>query len=138
MSIIKEGIKSKINSNLLLKENMASAIEDTPKEEVYANTQPKDETELFEQRFSFRRTSELPPPVPSKEGVNTLNRIIGTKPKTTMTPMTPMVDHPGSPRTHPGSPRISSPREWDSKDCSFESGLESSSKDETQAYYRSH
>ena len=139
MTIIKDGIKSKIDSILLLKGNMASAMEDTQKEEeVYANSKPKDETELFEQRFSFRRTSELPPPVPSKEGVNTLNRIIGTKPKTTMTPMTPMVDHPGSPGTHMGSPRIASPREWDSKDCSFESGLESSSKDETQAYYRSH
>ena len=49
-----------------------------------------------------------------------------------MTPITPLVGQPGSPRTHPGSPRIASPREWD-KDCSFESGFESSSKDETQA-----
>merc|ERR1712240_58982 len=39
---------------------------------------------------------------------------------TLMTPMTPMVDKPGS-------PRLASPREWD-KDCSFQS----SSKDETQ------
>ena len=105
---------------------MASAMEDTPKdEEVYSNSPiPEDDTsKLFEQRFSFRRTSELPPPIPSKEGVTTLNRVTGTKPKIPLV-TTPMVDHPGS-------PRITSPREWD-KDCSFESGFESSSKDETQ------
>ena len=135
--IIKDGIKSKIDSILLLRRNMASAMEDTPKdEEVYSNSPiPEDDTsKLFEQRFSFRRTSELPPPIPSKEGVTTLNRVTGTKPKIPLV-TTPMVDHPGSPRTpivdHPGSPRITSPREWD-KDCSFESGFESSSKDETQ------
>ena len=132
MSIIKGGLRNKIDSLILFKDSMARAMEDTPKEEVYANTQAKDETELFEQRFSFRRTSELPPPIPSKEGVNTLNRVTGTKPKSQMTPITPLMGQPGSPRTHPGSPRIASPRELDSKDCSFESGFESSSKDETQ------
>ena len=44
MTIIKDGIKSKIDSILLLRRNMASAMEDTPKEEeVYANSQiPED------------------------------------------------------------------------------------------------
>ena len=97
-------------------------MDDTPKDEqVYSNSPiPEDDTsKLFEQRFSFRRTSELPPPIPSKEGVTTLNRVTGTKPKIPLV-VTPMVDHPGS-------PRITSTREW-GKDSSFES---SSTKDET-------
>ena len=125
---------------------MASAEVDTPQDEaIYTNSQiHEDEKSKFERRFSFRRTSLLPPPLPSKEGVTTLDRVTGTKPKipktpmtpmTPMTPTTPMIDHPGSPRTpmvtHPGSPRMTSPRGWDG-DCSFESGFESSSKDETQ------
>ena len=121
--IIKDGIQSKIDNILLLRKTMASAMDDTPKDEqVYSNSPiPEDDTsKLFEQRFSFRRTSELPPPIPSKEGVTTLNRgNTGTKPKIPLV-ATPMVDHPGS-------PRITSTREW-GKDSSFES---SSTKDET-------
>ena len=106
---------------------MATSMEPKP-EDVYANTntntQTKHDTNMFEERFSFRRSSDLPPPIPSKEGITTLNRTgTGTKPK--VTPIASL----GSPRTHPG-PRITS-RDWDSKDCSFET-IESSTKDETR------
>ena len=99
MTIIKPGIKSKIDSILEFRRNMASAGIDTPQDEaIYTNSQiHEDEKSKFEQRFSFRRTSLLPPPLPSKEGVTTLDRVTGTKPKipkTPMTPTTPMIDHP--------------------------------------------
>ena len=126
MSIIKGGLRNKIDSLILFKDSMATGMEAKP-EDVYAktNTQTKDDTHMFEQRFSFRRSSDLPPPIPCKEGITTLNRTgTGTKPK-----VTPI--QPGSPRTHLGSPRTTSTKDWDSKDVSFESGF-SSTKDETQ------
>ena len=76
---------------------------------------------MFEERFSFRRSSDLPPPIPSKEGITTLNRT-GTKPKVATTSSL------GSPRTHP-SPRLTTSH-WESKDSSFET-IESSTKEDT-------
>ena len=117
--IIKEGIQDKIDK-ILLRKTMATAMDDTPQDEqLYSNSPlPEDDpNKLFEQRFSFRRTSELPPPIPSKEGVTTLNRgNTGTKPKIPLV-ATPMV----------ANPRITSNRDW-GKDSSFDS---SSTKDET-------
>ena len=119
MSIIKGGLRNKIDSLILFKDSMATGMEAKP-EDVYANTNTQTiDTNKFEERFSFRRSSDLPPPIPSKEGITTLNRTgTGTKPK-----VTPI--QPGSPRTHLESPRTTSTKDWDSKDVSFKSGFSS-------------
>ena len=125
MSIIKGGIRDKLDRLILFKDSMATSMEPKP-EDVYANTntntQTKHDTNMFEERFNFRRSSDLPPPIPSKETITTLNRT-GTKPKVATTSSL------GSPRTHP-SPRLTTSH-WESKDSSFET-IESSTKEDTR------
>ena len=99
---------------------MATAIEPKSAEMVYANSGITDTMEAqnkFEDRFQFRRSSDLPPPLPphtntSKDQI-TLPRV-GTKPK----------DSLSSPR----SPRVGVKYHWESKDTSFDT-IESSKED---------
>ena len=101
---------------------MATAIDPKSADMVYANTSGITDTmeaqNKFEDRFNFRRSSDLPPPLPphtntSKDQI-TLPRV-GTKPK----------DSLGSPR----SPRVGvKGYHWESKDTSFDT-IESSKED---------
>ena len=99
---------------------MATAIDPKSADMVYTNTSgitdTMDAQDKFEERFNFRRSSDLPPPLPphtSKDTI-TLHRT-GTKPK----------DLLGSPR----SPRLGvKGYHWESKDTSFDT-IESSKED---------
>ena len=88
MSIIKNDIKDKLNKLTLFQPSMATAIDPKSADMVYANTSGITDTmeaqNKFEDRFDFRRSSDLPPPLPphtntSKDQI-TLPRV-GTKPK---------------------------------------------------------
>ena len=87
MSIIKTDIKEKLSKLTLFQPTMATAIDPKSVEMVYANsgiTDTMDAQNKFEDRFQFRRSSDLPPPLPphtntSKDQI-TLPRV-GTKPK---------------------------------------------------------
>ena len=108
---------------------MATAIDPKSAEMVYANSGITDTMEAqnkFEDRFQFRRSSDLPPPLPphtntSKDQI-TLPRV-GTKPK----------DSLGS----PGSPRVGVKYHWESKDTSFDT-IESSKEESSyrEAHYK--
>ena len=100
---------------------MATGIDPKSADMVYANTgntNTQEVSDKFEERFHFRRSSDLPPPLPphtSKDTI-TLPRT-GTKPK----------DSLSSPR----SPRVGvKGYHWESKDTSFDT-IESSYKEDT-------
>ena len=120
MSIIKKDIRDKLDRLTLFKPSMATS-KDPKSEDMYANTSSNTNTQdihdKFEERFNFRRSSDLPPPIPphtSKDTI-TLPRT-GTKPKL------------GSPR----SPRLGVKEyHWESKDTSFDT-IESSYKEDTR------
>ena len=122
MSIIKTDIRDKLNRLTLFKPSMATSIDPKSEDMVYANTSnnTQDIHDKFEERFNFRRSSDLPPPIPphtSKDTI-TLPRT-GTKPKASL----------GSPRS-PRSPRHTTSH-WESKDTSFDT-IESSYKEDTR------
>ena len=87
MSIIKTDIKEKLSKLTLFQPTMATAIDPKSSDKVYANTSGITDTmeaqTKFEDRYKFRCSSDLPPPLPphtNKDQI-TLPRVVGTKPK---------------------------------------------------------
>ena len=134
MNILRKDLGDKLNRLLLLKSEMATA---DGLDIVYANSNQsgQDSSEVkskFENRFEFRRGSDLPPPLPLKAPTLTLpkkpNIIVATgspgSPRVTGSPRAT-----GSPRS-PGSqsPRIGIKYGWDSQDTSFETATSKGSQ----------
>ena len=92
MSILKQELGEKLNKILLFKEMATAKVEP---EVVYANQNGQVSCEItsnFEDRFAFKHSSELPPPIPLKSPTLTL-------------PRNPQIVLPT-----PGSPRMGSPK----------------------------
>ena len=91
MSIIKPGIRTKINSILEFRKMASGGIDAQQDEAIYTNTKIQDDDKSpFERRFSFKLPP--PPPIPEK-GATTLERRLGTirkvqKPMSELTPRT--------------------------------------------------
>ena len=119
MSILKKDLGEKLNKLLLIRE-MASA--NVESEVVYANQNGQDSCEVtsnFEDRFAFKHSSELPPPLPLKSPTLTLPK----KPQIVIT--TPGSQRTGSPRSAGQSPQIERKYVWDSRNDSFETATTS-------------
>ena len=106
---------------------MATAIDSKSLDILYANTSgTTDSMEAqtkFEDRYKFRRSSDLPPPLPPhpfKDQV-TLPRVVGTKPKEL-----------GS----PGLPRVGVKYHWESKDTSFDTITSKEESSYREAHYK--
>ena len=123
MPIVKPKIRSKIDSILAFRTMKETGDADTPEEGaegIYTNTPPGGG--CFEDRFSFKHESLLPPPVPSKATLERGSRT-GTIPKVQKIPLSPLTTrHQSSPKT---------PARGYDGDSSFESGIESISKEKS-------
>ena len=130
MSILKTDIKEKLSKLTLFQPTMATAIDPKSAEMVYANSGITDTMEAqnkFEDRFQFRRSSDLPPPLPphtntSKDQI-TLPRV-GTKPK----------DSLGSTSTR--SPRVGVKYHWESRDTSFDTNTSKEDTSYREPHYK--
>ena len=126
MSIIKTDIKEKLSKLSLFHPIMANAIDSKCSDVVYGNTSGTTdsmEAQTFEDRYKFRRASDLPPPLPphpSKDQV-TLPRVVGTTPKKL-----------GS----PGSPRVGVKYHWESQDTSFDTITSKEESNYREAHYK--
>ena len=104
---------------------MATAIDSKCSDMVYANTSGNTDTmeaqTKFEDRYKFRHSSDLPPPLPphtSKDQV-TLPREVGTKPKDS-----------------PGLPRVGVKYHWESQDTSFDTITSKEESSYREAHYK--
>ena len=120
MSILKQGLGEKLNKLLLVKEMATAKVEP---EVVYANQNGQVSCEItsnFEDRFAFKHSSELPPPIPLKSPTLTLPR----NPQIVLP--TPGSPRKGSPVTTAGqSPLIERKYVFNGGNDSFESATTS-------------
>ena len=103
MNILRKDLGDKLNRLLLIRSEMASA--NVSSDIVYANQSGQDSSEVtsnFEDRFEFRRGSDIPPPPPPPLPIKAPTLTLPKKPNIIITT-------PGSPRLT-GSPRTGSPR----------------------------
>ena len=85
---------------------------------------------MFEDRYHFRRGSDLPPPLsPHISNPVTLPRIGGTKPKVLVSPGSP--SSPGS-----RSPRVQVKYHWESQDTSFDTQTSKEESQYNEAHYK--
>ena len=136
MNILRKDLGDKLNRLLLIRSEMASA--NVSSDIVYANQSGQDSSEVtsnFEDRFEFRRGSDLPPPLPIKAPTLTLPKkpnIIITTPGSPRVTGSPRAT--GSPRSPGQSPRIGRKYGWDSQDTSFETATSKESQYMEQPY----
>ena len=119
MSILKQELGEKLNHLLLIREMAAANVEP---EVVYANQNGQvscDITSNFENRFAFKHSDELPPPIPVKSPTLTLPR----NPQIVLT--TPGSPRKGSPKSAGQSPLIERKYVIDSRNDSFETATTS-------------
>ena len=118
---------------------MATASESKSSDILYANTNTSstDSMEVqtkFEDRYHFRRGSDLPPPLPPHtSNPVTLPRILGTKPKILVSPGSP--GSPSSPGST-GSPRVGVKYHWESQDTSFDTATSKEESNYREAHYK--
>ena len=117
MSILKKELGEKINKILLIREIATANVEP---EVVYQNGQVSCEiASNFEDRFAFKHSSKLPPPIPLKSPTLTLPR----NPQTVLP--TPGSPRKGSQRSAGQSPLLERKRGFDSGNDSFETATTS-------------
>ena len=139
MNILRKDLGDKLNRLLLIRSEMASA--NVSSDIVYANQSGQDSSERtsnFEDRFEFRRGSDIPPPPPLPIKAPTLTLTLPKKPNIITTPGSPRVTGSpratGSPKSPGQSPRIGRKYGWDSQDTSFETATSKESQYVEQPY----